>query len=222
MAGAKLALAIEVHLRPGSLRCHLAEIDRDDLTAIGQVSHDEPAAPNIARLGQRHRQGKRRGDRGINRVATLAQHLASHIRRVSLLGHDHVLRESLLARDASARSDSRHEDRAAIKNEADRRCCLIKIPYPSCLSSAARRATRSDDGDLPVFVSVELDGNRLAGPGAVANDLREPSRASPPRRACPDLDDRIGAFETNNHVNRDACCSVPSPLPATIAVVGGV
>ena len=35
-----------------------------------------------------------------------------------------------------------------------------------------------NDGDLPAFAPIELDGNRLAGPGAVANDLREASRAT--------------------------------------------
>src|SRR5690606_12421439 len=57
---------------------------------IRQVDEHETAAADIARLGQRHRQGETGGHGGIHRIATLGEDIGPHPAGDGLLGHHHA------------------------------------------------------------------------------------------------------------------------------------
>jgi hypothetical protein len=75
--------------------------------------------------------------------------------------------------------------------------------------------------DQTVLGTVNLNGNRLTGPTAVANDVGIAGRLALPGWPRPDLDDGVRALETNNGVDTNAGRGVRAPLRPAIAVVGG-
>ncbi len=63
--------------------------------AIRQVSDDIAASAQISRLGKRDRQGKRRRDRRVDRIAPAPQHVAAGLGRMPFLGDHDMLGERL-------------------------------------------------------------------------------------------------------------------------------
>ena len=88
-----VALGVEIHVATGGCRRRLSIVDRDRLTALGDVHEHEAAAAEIAGAGQGDRESEPDGDRRVHRVAALAQDLHADAGRARFLARDHpVLR----------------------------------------------------------------------------------------------------------------------------------
>ena len=86
-----LALSIQIHVAAGLGRRDLAEIQRNVAAALGVVQNHKAAAAQVAGVGQRHRQRKAHGHRGVYRVAALAQDVQAHLGGQALLGGHHAV-----------------------------------------------------------------------------------------------------------------------------------
>jgi hypothetical protein len=109
-------------------------------------------------------------------------------------------------------------------------CHPVNIGYVHLLSAGAPATGEclslpSDQinyRNLTVLAAVHLDGNRLAGPCAVAHHINVAGHPALPGWSRPDLYERVRALETNNHVDGNACRGVPAPLSPAIAVISRV
>jgi hypothetical protein len=83
-----LPVLVQVHLVVGGERGLLAEVERGHVPVGAMVDH-EPAAADVARRREGHREGERGRDGGVDRVAAPFEDVVPHLGREIVAAHDH-------------------------------------------------------------------------------------------------------------------------------------
>ncbi len=85
-----VAVFVEVHVGSGGERRLFAKVEKS-LAAIGELDRHETPAAEVARRGVDDRQCVADRDRRIDRVATVFEHIDTHVGRKVLRGHHHAV-----------------------------------------------------------------------------------------------------------------------------------
>ncbi len=105
----RFSIRPQIHLRARGSRRQFAEVDGHDLMPVGQVGDDEAATPQVSRFRKGHRQGERRGHRGVDSISPAHQDVPPRFRRIPFLGHDHMLGKRLRISPSRAAGDLQYD-----------------------------------------------------------------------------------------------------------------